>query len=134
VVVNKVDRPNARPVEALDKTFDLFIELGASDAQAEFPVLYGSGLAGWLVRDLENDPREGMEALFETIVKEVPAPQVDPDAPFRMQISTLAWSDYIGRIGCGRVLQGRVRKGDTIRRTVTRWRDRADQSAGWDVI
>jgi GTP-binding protein len=135
VIINKVDRPNARPVDALNKTFDLFIELGATDEQAHFPVLYGSGLAGWLVHDLANDSHEkGMEALFETIVEHVPAPQVDPNAPFLMQISTLAWSDYIGQIGCGRVLHGSLKLGGDFIRTVTRWRDPANQDAGWDVV
>lgn len=135
VIINKVDRPNARPVDALNKTFDLFIELGATDEQAHFPVLYGSGLAGWLVHDLAHDSHEkGMEALFETIVEHVPAPQVDPNAPFLMQISTLAWSDYIGQIGCGRVLHGSLNLGGDFIRTVTRWRDPANQDAGWDVI
>jgi GTP-binding protein len=99
VFVNKVDRAGARPAEALEKTFDLFIELGADDRQADFPVLYGSGLEGWAVRDLERDPGRGMDTLFETIIDCVPAPSVDPDAPFLMQVGTLAWSDYIGRIG-----------------------------------
>lgn len=135
VIINKVDRPNARPADALNKTFDLFIELGATDEQAHFPVLYGSGLAGWLVHDLAHDSHEkGMEALFETIAEHVPAPQVDPNAPFLMQISTLAWSDYIGQIGCGRVLQGSLKLGGDFTRTVTRWRDPANQEAGWDVI
>ncbi len=106
VVVNKVDRPHADPHGALDKTFDLFLELGATDAQADFPVVYGSALEGWIVRDPDTDPHEGMDALFETIVEEVPPPRAKLDAPFRMQISTLAWSDYLGRIGCGRVLEG----------------------------
>ncbi len=135
VIINKVDRPNATPNVALDKTFDLFIELGATDEQAHFPVLYGSGLAGWLVRDLAHDSHEqGIEALFETIVEHVPAPQVDPNAPFLMQISTLAWSDYIGQIGCGRVLHGSLALGGEFVRTVTRWRDSGNQDAGWDVI
>ncbi len=108
VILNKVDRPNARPDYALNKTFDLFIELGASDEQAHFPVLYGSGLDGWFVRNLEKDTRQGMDALFETIVAEVPPPQVDQDGPFLMQISSLDWSDYIGQIGCGRVLRGKT--------------------------
>ena len=133
VIINKVDRPNARPEEALDKTFDLFFELGATDEQADFPVLYGSGLDGWLVRDLRCGPREGIDALFDTIIECVPAPNVNQDGPFLMQVSTLAWSDYIGQIGCGRVLQGRLRKGDPFMRTVTRWRDPRDQGAGWDA-
>jgi GTP-binding protein len=120
VLVNKVDRPNANPEDALHKTFDLFVELGATDAQADFPVLYGSGLSGWMVRNLETDKREGMEALFQAIVDEVPSPTVDEDAPFLMQISTLAWSDYIGRIGCGRVLQGKLAKGAPFTRYTPR--------------
>ena len=104
VIINKVDRPNADPKDAHDKTIDLFIELGANDHQLDFHTLYGSGLEGWLVNNLETDKRNGMTPLFETIIKEVPPPAVNPDAPFLMQISTLAWSDYIGRIGCGRVL------------------------------
>lgn len=135
VIINKVDRNAARPQFALDRTFDLFIELGADDHQADFSVLYGSGLDGWLVRDLDNDdePREGMEALFQTIVEKVPPPKVDEDGPFRMQISTLAWNDYIGRIGCGRVLQGRLKIGAPITRTVTKWCEVGNPAAGWEV-
>jgi len=133
VVINKVDRPNARPHHALDKTFDLFIDLGASDGQAHFPVLYGSGLDGWLVRDLEKDAREGMDALFETIINHVSPPKVDRDGPFLMQVSTLAWSDYVGQIGCGRVLRGTLSKGEEFTRFVTRWKNAADQCAGWNV-
>jgi GTP-binding protein len=122
VVLNKVDRPSARPDEALHDTFDLFLELGASDQQADFPVLYGSGLDGWFVRDLQ-DARRGMVPLFETIVGRVPAPSVTLDASFRMQVSTLAWSDYLGRIGCGRVLEGSHPVGDPLVRTSARWED-----------
>ncbi len=123
VLLNKVDRPNANPAKALDETFDLFIELGASDEQADFPVLYGSGLAGWFVRDLETDERDGLAPLFETIVDSVPAPDVTVDGPFRMQVSTLAWSDYVGRIGCGRVLQGVHEVGKPLTRTIAEWTD-----------
>jgi GTP-binding protein len=145
VIVNKADRPNADPSGALDATFDLFVELGAANEQLDFPVLYGSGLEGWIVSDLEEYRREerereahlaasgelspairaelaaaGMADLFTTIVASAPAPKVDLEAPFLMQVSTLAWSDYIGRIGCGRVLQGRLRAGDELRRIETR--------------
>ncbi|HPJ98486.1 MAG TPA: GTP-binding protein, partial [Candidatus Hydrogenedentes bacterium] len=68
VIVNKADRPSANPARTLDLTFDLFVELGANDTQCDFPVLYGSGLQGWLVRDLQTDPHAGMDALFETII------------------------------------------------------------------
>ena len=145
VIVNKADRPNADPSGALDETFDLFVELGADNDQLDFPVLYGSGLEGWIVNDIDEYKKEehereehlaeggglspallaeladaGMNDLFETIVAKVPAPTVDQAAPFLMQVSTLAWSDYIGRIGCGRVLQGRLRAGDELRRVMTR--------------
>jgi GTP-binding protein len=141
VVVNKADRPNADPSGALNKTFDLFVELGADDEQLDFPVLYGSGLEGWLVTDLDEYRREevdrqansgglspsmlaelsqqGMRDLFTTIIASVPPPQVDLDEPFLMQVSTLAWSDYIGQIGGGRVLQGVHRCGDELLRTCT---------------
>ncbi|MDD3643813.1 MAG: GTP-binding protein, partial [Candidatus Krumholzibacteria bacterium] len=134
VIINKVDRPGARPGHALNETFDLFVDLGASDEQAHFPVLYGSGLDGWLVRDLAADAHEGMDALFETIIEHVPPPRVDQDGPFLMQVSTLAWSDYVGQIGCGRVLRGTLARGGEFTRTVTRWKDPADQGAGWDLI
>lgn len=122
VIVNKVDRPMADPMNALHKTFDLFLELGASDEQCDFAVLYGSGLDGWLVRDLDSDAREGMDALFETIVENVPPPQGNPDAPFLMQVSTIGWRDHIGRTGTGRILQGTVRKGQDINRVTTQWK------------
>ncbi|HBC46696.1 MAG TPA: translational GTPase TypA, partial [candidate division Zixibacteria bacterium] len=118
VIINKVDRPQARPDYALNKTFDLFIDLGASDKQAHFPVLFGSGLDGWFVRDLDKEPHEGMDALFETLIEKVPPPKVDQDGPFVMQVSTLAWSDYIGQIGCGRVLSGSLKEGDEFTRFV----------------
>ena len=112
VVINKVDKPNCNPDNVLDKTFDLFVELGASDEQCDFPVLYGSGLSGWLVRDLEQEAHEGMDALFETIIEHVPAPEGDLEAPFLMQVSALGWNDHIGRTGMGRVLQGKLKVGE----------------------
>ncbi|MGH7571350.1 MAG: translational GTPase TypA [Gemmatimonadota bacterium] len=123
VVLNKVDRANARPEQALHDTFDLFLELGATDEQADFPVLYGSGLDGWFVHDLEAGDRRGMAPLFETIIQQVPAPVVATSEPFLMQVSTLAWSDYLGRIGCGRVLQGEHAVGDPLTRTTAEWED-----------
>ncbi|MBI4539196.1 MAG: translational GTPase TypA [Gemmatimonadetes bacterium] len=132
VIINKVDRESADPVDALHRTFDLFVELGADDEQADFPVLYGSGLHGWFVRDLERDGVPGMAPLFETIIEHVPPPRVRLDAPFRMQVSTLAWSDYVGRIGCGRVLEGVHRCGEPVVRTTTRWTG-PDRSR-WEVV
>lgn len=134
VVVNKVDRPQAEPARALDKTFDLFIELGANDHQVDFPVLYGSGLNGWLVRNLETEKHEGMQALFETIIKEVPPPTVAIDKPFAMQVNQLAWSDYIGRIGCGRVLSGELKMNEEFDRHVVRWKSYAVGEREWEKV
>lgn len=133
VIVNKVDRPSATPEAALEKTFDLFLELGATDEQADFPVLYGSGLNGWLVRDLEKDRHEGMDALFETIVDRVPPPPSTQDKPFLMQVSTLAWNDYVGQIGCGRILSGTLHKNDVFIHSHTRWNDEEHHEKGWNV-
>jgi GTP-binding protein len=125
VIVNKVDRPYADPESALHKTFDLFIELGATDKQCDFAVLYGSGLAGWFVSDLEKQPHEGMNALFETIIEKVPAPAGNLDAPFLMQVSTIGWRDHIGRTATGRVLQGRLKKKDFFGRITAAWKSAA---------
>ncbi len=113
VVINKVDRPFARPDQALNDTFDLFIELGASDFQAEFPVVYAIGLvgkAGYAPAGLQSD----LTPLFETIIKEVPAPTVDSDAPARLLVTTLEYDNYKGQIGIGRLGSGTVRKGMPI--------------------
>jgi len=142
VIINKVECPHADPSRALNKTFDLFIELGASDAQADFHTVYGSGLEGWFVRDLKSQEHRGMDALFQCIVTHIPPPRVAYDAPFRMQISTLAWSDYFGRIGCGRVLQGVHHKGEALIRTGTRWKkpgahellNRRARDDEWNVV
>jgi GTP-binding protein len=133
VVVNKVDRPNAAPASALDKTFDLFIELGATDAQCEFPVLYGSGLDGWMSRGMDESGRDGgMDELFETIIDFVPPPTVDESLPFQMQASTLTWSDYLGRIACGRIKSGSLRRGDRISITRTRWT--SDENSDFEIV
>ncbi|MDH3890538.1 MAG: translational GTPase TypA [candidate division Zixibacteria bacterium] len=131
VIVNKVDRPNSRPDYALNKTFDLFIELGATDEQAAFPVLYGSGLDGWFVNDLDKEEHKGMGPLFQTIIDEVPPPQVNHDGDFLMQVSSLDWNDYIGQIGCGRVLRGNLKKGEEFTRMVTKLNDPLSQDKGW---
>ena len=135
VVINKVDRPNADPAAALDKTFDLFIELGATEEQCDFAVLYGSGLQGWFVDDLskrEENSQPGMDDLFKAIIERVPAPKAEMDKPFLMQVCTLSWSEYLGRIGCGRILQGTLKRGDKILRTHTRWKDY--EQTDWEVV
>ncbi|MCH7877973.1 MAG: translational GTPase TypA [candidate division Zixibacteria bacterium] len=133
VIVNKVERANARPDYTLNKTFDLFIELGVTDEQAHFPVLYGSGLDGWFVNDLDKEEHSGMDALFQTIIDEVPPPNVDQDGEFLMQVCSLDWSDYIGQIGCGRVVRGALRKGEEFTRIVTRLKDTSSQDKDWEV-
>jgi len=133
VIVNKIDRSSARPDYALNKTFDLFIELGATDEQANFPVLYGSGLDGWFVNDLDKEDHKGMDALFQTIIDEVPPPQVNQDGDFLMQVSSLDWNDYIGQIGCGRVLRGTLRKGEDFTRMVTKLKYPPSQNKGWEL-
>ncbi|MDD3514662.1 MAG: translational GTPase TypA [Aminobacteriaceae bacterium] len=130
VYINKVDRKEADPVMALNATFDLFFELGATEEQADFPVLYGSGLAGWAVSDLseiEGGESKGMDALFEAVIRCVEPPLADEEAPFKMQVSTLAWNEYTGRMGCGKILQGKIRKGEEFLRMATRWEDPSDK-------
>jgi GTP-binding protein len=134
VFVNKVDRPQADPNNALSKTFDLFLELGATDNQADFVSLYGSGLSGWASDDPADKSGDTLDPLFRAIVEHVPCPTVDLDAPFRMQVCSLAWSDYIGRYGCGRVLQGRHRLGDALRRRTVHWSNFGDEGDTWDTI
>ncbi len=108
VVINKIDRPGARPDWVLDQTFDLFDRLGATDAQLDFPVVYASALQGYA--SLEPDVQDGdMQPLFQTIVKEVSPPDVDLEGPFQMQVSSLDYNSYVGLIGIGRIKRGRVR-------------------------
>lgn len=108
VVINKIDRPGARPDWVMDQVFDLFDNLGATNEQLDFPVVYTSALLGYATLDL-NQKSDDMAPLFETIVKYVPAPQVDPDGPFQMQISTLDYSSYVGMIGIGRITRGQAK-------------------------
>ncbi len=113
VVINKVDRPAARPEEVHDEVLELFMELDATDRQLDAPFLYASGLEGWA----STDPGEhgtDLVPLFEAILREVPAPSGDPSAPFQMLISTLDHSSYLGRIAIGRIERGTVRTGDPV--------------------
>ena len=108
VVINKIDRPGSRPDWVLDQTFDLFDRLGATDEQLDFPVIYASALQGYA--SLEADqPSDNMKPLFEAIVEKVEPPQVDPDAPFQMQVISLDYSSYVGVIGVGRISRGKAR-------------------------
>lgn len=113
VVVNKIDRPGARPAEVIDEVLDLFIELGASDEQIEFPVIYASARDGY--SSLEPDVREGdLRPLFDAIIENIEAPSGDADAPLQVLFSSLDYDDYIGRIGVGRVERGKINKNDSL--------------------
>lgn len=113
VVINKIDRPGARPAEVIDEVLDLFIELGANDDQIEFPVVYASARDGYA--SLDPNVREGdMRPLFEEIIKEIEAPEGDVDAPLQCIFSSLDYDDYIGRIGVGRVKRGTVKVNDKV--------------------
>ncbi|XXK22823.1 translational GTPase TypA [Arenicellales bacterium nBUS_48] len=114
VVINKVDRPGARPEWAVDQTFDLFDRLGASDEQLDFPVIYASALQGWAANHAEQNGVEDMKALFDAIVTHAPSPSVDPEGAFQMRISALDYSSYVGVIGIGRIQRGQLSRNDTI--------------------
>ena len=109
VVVNKIDRPNADPEGAVDKVFDLMVELGASDEQLDFPVIYASAVNGY-ARYEANDGNMDMGPLLDTILKEIPAPDVDPEGPVALQVCTVDHSSYEGRIGVGRLHSGTIRE------------------------
>ena len=113
VVINKVDRPSARPHWALDQTFDLFDRLGANEEQLDFPVVYCSALEGWASLDLAIKSHD-MAALFETILNHVPSPDVDLEGGFQLQVSALNYSSYVGVIGIGRVQRGRLRRNSSV--------------------
>ena len=109
VVINKIDRPSARPDWVIDQVFDLFDQLGATEEQLDFPVIYASALGGYASED--DDVRDGdMTPMFEVIVNKVPAPNVDLDGPFQMQITSLDYSSFVGAIGIGRIERGIAKK------------------------
>ncbi len=113
VVVNKVDRPGARPHWVIDQVFDLFDRLGATDKQLDFPVVYASALHGYA--GLVAEVREGdMDPLFQVIVDQVPPPKVDPEGPLQMQVTSLAYSSYVGVIGTGRITRGRIKANSAV--------------------
>ena len=113
VVINKIDRPGARPAQVVDETLDLFIELGADEDQLEFPVIYASAKDGYASED--DSVREGdMRPLLDAILREINPPEGDMDAPLQIRFSSLEYDDYVGRIGIGRVERGSVRRGDPI--------------------
>ncbi|MEI7970410.1 MAG: translational GTPase TypA [Betaproteobacteria bacterium] len=113
VVVNKVDRPGARAEWVVNQTFDLFDKLGATEAQLDFPVVYASALLGWAADDAIT-PGTDMRPLFDAILRYVPVRDADPDGPLQLQICSLDYSSFVGRIGIGRVQRGRIRSGQQV--------------------
>ena len=113
VVINKIDRENARPHKVLDMVFELFMELGASDEQLDFPVMYASAKAGYAVKEI-TDERKDMTPLFDEIIKQIPPPKGSGVSYLQMLVSNLDYSDYLGRIAYGRILAGRVAVDDTV--------------------
>jgi GTP-binding protein len=111
LVVNKIDRPGCDPDAAVNNTFDLFVALGASDEQLDFPVIYASGREGYAVRHL-TDERTNLGPLLDLVVEKVAPPVADPDSPFAMHVTTLDYDDYLGYVGIGRVQSGRVKQGE----------------------
>lgn len=113
VVINKIDKPSARPSWVIDQTFELFDKLGATDEQLDFPIVYASGLSGFAKLE-EDDDSSDMRPLFETILKYTPEPTGDADQPLQLQISQLDYDNYTGRLGIGRILNGRIKPGQVV--------------------
>ncbi len=118
VVVNKIDKPEARPQEVVNEVFDLFIDLDADEAALEFPVFYGSGRQGWMTPDLEAARQGGegknLKPLFEAILSHIPPPKDDATQGLQFRVTTLDWSDYVGRIAIGRVHRGTIKPNDRV--------------------
>ncbi|MAS95586.1 MAG: translational GTPase TypA [Verrucomicrobiales bacterium] len=113
VFVNKIDRPNAEPLEVHDKVLELFLDLDANDDQFNAPFLYGSAKNGFAMEN-PDDESEDMIPLFDAIMANIPAPIIDPEAGFKMLVSNIDWSDYVGRIAIGKIIGGKVSVGDTV--------------------
>ncbi len=123
VVVNKIDKPSARPEEVVDEVLELFIELGADDDQLEFPVVYASAING--TSSLSDDPADQehtMAPIFDTIIDHIPAPVDNSDEPLQFQVSLLDYNDFVGRIGIGRVFRGTVKSWDKL--PLSKWMER----------
>ncbi len=113
VVINKIDRSDARPDEVLDQVFDLFCDLGASDAQTDFPVLYAIGKIGMAKKEMADEGKD-LEPLFETILEKVPEPAGDPDAPLQVIVCNTTHDDYVGKLAVGRIVRGKLSQGNTV--------------------
>lgn len=115
VVVNKIDKPSARPAEVVDEVLELFIELGADDEQLDFPVVYASAINGSSsMSDNPADQEHTMANIFDTIIDHIPGPVDNSDEPLQFQVSLLDYNDYVGRIGIGRVFRGTIKVGDSV--------------------
>ena len=113
VVINKIDRPDARPHEVLDETFELLLELGAEDILTDLPHIFSSSKDGYSTLEADQ-PGDSMRPLLDMMVDAIPGPQVDVDAPLQMLVTTLDWSDYVGRIAVGRIYSGEIRRGQQV--------------------
>src|SRR5207237_2531467 len=114
VVINKIDRQDARADAVLNEVFDLFVELGADDETLDFPVLYASGRAGTASWELEK-PGTDIQRVFEALLKHVPAPHGDPDKSLQIRIASIQYNDYVGRIGVGRIYNGFIKTGQQVK-------------------
>ncbi len=113
IVINKIDRPDARPHEVIDEVFDLFMQLGAADALADFPYIFSSAKLGYATHDAAETSGT-VAPLMDMILEQIPGPEIDPEAPLQMLVTTLDWSDYVGRIAVGRIYSGSVRPGQDV--------------------
>jgi len=113
VVINKMDREHIRPSEVVDEVFNLFMELGATDEQLDFPIIYASGRAGWASLKMEEKGKD-IAPILDTVLSHVPAPLAEPDAPLQMQVTMLDYNNFLGHVGIGRILAGNITKGQTV--------------------
>jgi GTP-binding protein len=136
VVINKIDRPGARPEKVVDLVFDLFCELNADEEQLDFPIVYASAKLGYAKRELDQDSND-LEPLFQMIGERVAPPEANPDAPFQMLVTSIDYNDYIGRIATGKIFNGGVRAGETValvRRDGTTARGRISKLLGYEGL
>ncbi len=113
VVINKIDKPDARVNEVIDEVFDLFVALGANEQQLDFPIIYASGRHGWATKNL-NDERKDLTPLLETIIGHIPSPQIDENAPFKMLVTMLDYDQYVGRVLTGKILSGTAKLNSSV--------------------
>ncbi len=113
VVINKIDKPSAEPERVVDEIFDLFVALDANDEQLDFPVIYAAARDGYAKYNMD-DPNENLTPLFETILEHVPSPSGSPDNPLQLQVFTLDYDNYVGKIGIARVFNGKVSKNQSV--------------------